>query len=177
MLRASVFRAATAAAAALLVLVSLPAEAQWKWKDKGGRVQYSDLPPPAGTPDQDILSRPTSTRRATAVVAPAASAASAATVSTVARAAASAPRTDPELEAKLKKQESDTAAKKKADEERIAAAKADNCNRARAQMRTYDSGVRVFQVNEKGEREFVDDKQRAEETRRAKDVIAADCPK
>ena len=37
----------------------LPAEAQWKWNDKGGHIQYSDLPPPAGTPDQDILSRPT----------------------------------------------------------------------------------------------------------------------
>ena len=38
--------------------VVLPAEAQWKWRDKGGHVQYSDLPPPAGTPDQDILARP-----------------------------------------------------------------------------------------------------------------------
>ena len=35
--------------------IALPAEAQWKWRDKGGHVQYSDLPPPAGTPDQDIL--------------------------------------------------------------------------------------------------------------------------
>ena len=45
-------------------LIALPAAAQWKWRDKGGHVQYSDLPPPAGTPDQDILSRPSAPRRA-----------------------------------------------------------------------------------------------------------------
>lgn len=178
MVRDSVFRAMTAAAAALLVLVSLPAEAQWKWKDKSGRVQYSDLPPPAGTPDQDILSRPTTQRRAAPpIAAPVASAASAASGAAIAKAGAQAPRTDPELEAKLKKAEAETAAKKKADEDRVAAAKSDNCNRARTQLRTYESGVRVFRVNEKGEREYVDDKQRADETRQAKDVIASDCPK
>lgn len=166
----------------MLVLVSLPAEAQWKWKDKGGRIQYSDLPPPAGTPEQDILSRPTAPRRAnTAPVAAAASAASAS-------AAPAAPGTtvagtppqkavDPEFEARRKKAESDVQAKNKAEEDRIAAAKADNCARARAQLRTFESGIRVTRTNEKGEREFLDDKQRADETKHAKDVIAADCPR
>ena len=36
--------------------------------------------------------------------------------------------------------------------------------------------MRVVRTNAKtGEREYLDDKQRAEETKRAKDVIAADC--
>jgi hypothetical protein len=34
-----------------------------------------------------------------------------------------------------------------------------------------------MRTNEKGEREYLDDKQRAEETKHAKDVIAADCAK
>ncbi|MCE9657847.1 MAG: DUF4124 domain-containing protein [Burkholderiales bacterium] len=176
MVRNSVFRTVMTAAAAVLLLVSLPAEAQWKWKDKGGRIQYSDLPPPAGTPDQDILSRPSAPRRAS-ITAPAASQASAPAL--VAGASApSAPRAvDPEFEAKRKKAESENLAKNKAEEERIAAAKADNCGRARAQLRTFESGIRVTRTNEKGEREFLDDKQRADETKHAKDVIAADCSK
>ena len=161
-------------------LIALPAEAQWKWRDKGGHVQYSDLPPPPGTPEADILARPNpSMRRAapTSVtptpVAPAAGPASAAS----AAASGSEPRTaDPELEAKRKKAESEAAAKIKAEQERIAGLKLDNCSRARAQLTTLQSGIRLAQTNAKtGEREFLDDKQRADETRRVKDVIATDC--
>jgi hypothetical protein len=53
----------------------------------------------------------------------------------------------------------------------------DNCGRARAQLRTLDSGVRVTRTNDKGEMEYLDDKQRAAETKHAKDAIAADCPR
>ena len=41
-------------------LAALPAQAQWKWRDKSGQTQYSDLAPPAGTPEADILQRPNS---------------------------------------------------------------------------------------------------------------------
>ena len=155
-------------------LIALPAEAQWKWRDKSGHTQYSDLPPPAGTADADILARPSAgMRRAatnTAVTAPAPAAASAATP-------ASAPRTvDPELEAKRKKAEDEAAAKAKAEQDKVTAARADNCTRARAQLTTLQSGIRLAHTNAKtGEREFLDDKQRADETRRTQEVIASDC--
>jgi len=159
-------------------LLALPAEAQWKWKDKSGHVQYSDLPPPAGTTESDILARPSaSTRRGTtnaqASVAPAA----APGLTASATASASAPRAaDPELEAKRKKAEAEAAAKNKAEQERVAAMKLDNCSRARAQMTTLQSGIRLATTNAKtGEREFMDDKQRADETRRVQDVISNDC--
>ncbi len=95
----------------------------------------------------------------------------------VAAASAATPRTgDPELEAKRKKAEADAAAKNKAEQEKIAALKVDNCSRARAQMTTLKSGIRLAQTNAKtGEREFMDDKQRADETRRVQDVITNDC--
>ena len=99
-------------------LIALPATAQWKWRDKGGHVQYSDLPPPAGTADADILTRPNpSMRRSTPTsTAPIAAPASAA----VATATASAPRAaDPELEAKRKKAEAEVAAKNKAEQDRV----------------------------------------------------------
>lgn len=178
MARSSIALLAALAAA----LLALPAEAQWKWKDKSGRVQYSDLPPPAGTPDADILGKPGAQRRTIAVPPPAA-AASAATTAAAATAAAAAaasnplaPRTaDPELEARRKRAEAEHAAKVKAEEDRIAAARADNCTRARSQLATLESGIRLVRANEKGEREYVDDKQRAQETQRARDAIKSDC--
>jgi len=162
-----------AALLALLVasLLALPAQAQWKWKDKGGHVQYSDLPPPSGTADQDILMRPSVRRTTTSVVAPASAA------SVVAAASAPAPRSsDPELEARRKKAEDDAAAKNKAEADRVAKARAENCTRAKQQLATLESGIRLVQANAKtGEREFPDDKQRADQMKTTKDVIASDC--
>ena len=157
-------------------LIALPAEAQWKWRDKGGHVQYSDLPPPLGTPEADILARPSAAMRR-AAAANVATAAAAAGSAASAAAPASAPRTaDPELGAKRKKAETEATAKAKADQDKFAAAKADNCSRARAQLTTLKSGIRLAQTNAKtGEREFLDDKQRADETRRTEEVIATDC--
>jgi hypothetical protein len=87
-----------------------------------------------------------------------------------------APKTvDPELEARRKKAEADQAAKVKAEEAKIASAKAENCDRAKEHMRTLDSGVRIARVTANGEREILDDKQRADETKRTRDIIAADC--
>ena len=174
MARPQVLRTILTVAAAVLLLVALPAEAQWKWRDKGGHVQYSDLPPPVGTPEQDILGRPNPQRRS-ATASPF-SPASAASATQGAASNLLTPRVvEPELEAKRKKSEADLAAKNKVEEDRIAATKADNCARARSQLRTLDSGVRVTRTNDKGEREFLDDKQRADETKHTKDAITADC--
>jgi hypothetical protein len=156
-------------------LLALPAEAQWKWKDKGGHAQYSDLPPPPGTADQDILMRPSTRRTSTAQVAAPASAASV----VAAVASAPAPRTaDPELEAKRKKAEEDAAAKNKVEQEKIARERAENCVRAKRQLDTLESGIRLVQANPKtGEREFLDDKQKADRIKSTKDVMANDCVK
>jgi len=162
--------------------LALPVQAQtqWKWRDKTGRTQYSDLPPPATVPEQDILSRPAAvTRRAAAAAsAPPASfmAGSAPLPPLAAASPAFAPKTvDPELEARRKKAEADQAAKVKAEEAKVASAKAENCGRAQEHLRTLDSGVRIARVTANGEREILDDKQRADETKRTRDIIAADC--
>ena len=152
--------------------LALPALAQWKWRDKAGQTQYSDLPPPAGTAEADILLRPNAGQRRAAAAPVAAAAAS--------DAASAAPRlapkaSEPELEAKRRKVEEEAVAKKKAEEARMAVARADNCVRAKAQVRTMESGVRVTRTNEKGEREFLDDAARAAEAQRSRGVVASDC--
>ena len=155
-------------AAVLGALLAVPAQAQWKWRDKNGQTQYSDLPPPPGIADSDILQRPNVTQRQAPT--------SAAVASGAASGAPLAPKgSDPELEARRRKTEQDATTKRKAEEEKVAIAKADNCLRAKAQMRTLDSGVRLSRNNDKGEREVMDDAARAAEAKRTQDVIASDC--
>jgi hypothetical protein len=154
------------ALAVLACTCSLPADAQWKWRDKGGQMHVSDLPPPSDVPDKDVLQKPDVARRKVAAAPLPASAASGL------RPAAA---TDPELEARLKRGEQERSAQQKEEDKRVAAAKAENCARAREQIRTIDSGVRLSRVNDKGEREVLDDAQRAAEAQRARDVAAADC--
>ena len=162
------FRPALLCVALVGACVALPAAAQWKWRGANGQIQYSDLPPPPGVAEKDILSRPSATAARTAA-APGPAAASA---------PALAPKgVDPELDAKRKKTEQEEAAKAKAEEQRVAAAKAENCKRARDQIRTLESGMRMARVNEKGEREVLDDKMRAEEMKRARDLANSDCAK
>lgn len=151
--------------------LALPAAAQWKWRGANGQIQYSDLPPPPGVAEKDILQRPgnTALRGAPLAAAPAASAASAPLLNPKAQ--------EPELEAKRKKAEQDAAARKRAEDEKIAIAKVDNCARARVQLKAIDDGQRLSRINAQGEREFLDDKGRAEEAQRARTVIASDCSK
>jgi hypothetical protein len=162
---------------AALLLVSLwaaQAHAQWKWRDKDGRVTVSDRPPPRDVADKDILGRPAAEMRRASAEASMAAASAASAAGTGVAPAAKAPL-DREIEARRKAAEAEAASKAKADEEKQAVRRADNCKRARAQMTTLESGQRMARVNDKGEREVLDDNGRAEEARRAREVIASEC--
>jgi hypothetical protein len=159
--------ATTLSIAIAALAFATPAHAQWKWRDAGGRVTISDTPPPAGIPEKDVLQRPTPQRRAGAP-APAASAASAPAATPVSA-------LESEVEARKRKAEEEQKAKDKALEAENAAKRADNCARARAHLRALDDGLRIARVNDKGEREILDDKGRAAEAQRARAVIASDC--
>ena len=151
--------------ALLWLALAAPAQAQWAWKDARGQVHISDLPPPLDIPDKDVLKRPKGGRNALPAPAAAASAASAATVA----------RVDPELQAKRGKAEQEQKDKARAEDERMAAQRSENCARARQQAATIDSGIRMAKLNAQGEREVLDDKGRAAEMARAQQVIASDC--
>jgi hypothetical protein len=127
------------------ILVSPDASAQWKWRDSGGRVTVSDTPPPRDVADKDILQRPSSTvgRRAQAASAP----------PTGASAVVATPAPNPleaEVEARKRKVEEEQKAKQKAVQDTNAAARAENCNRAKSQLRTLEDGIRLARTNEKG---------------------------
>ena len=146
------------------------ASLQWKWRDADGRLQYSDRPPPAGVPDKNILTRPAAAIR----IAAAAKASEAAPVG------ASAPRlaskaSDPELEARRRKADAEQAAQQKVEEEKIAKSRAEACQRARNYEKTLNDGIRIARTNNKGEREILDDKGRAEEQALNRETLAANC--
>jgi hypothetical protein len=149
--------------------------AQWQWIDKDGRKVFSDQSPPADVPAKNILRRPGS-RAVPAEAAEPAGAASA--TAQAAKPAGSAPKLsgkEKELQDKKKQAQDADAAKKKALEEEVAKMKADNCVRAKRSKATFDSGVRVSRMNDKGEREYMDDAERAAETKRLEGIIASDC--
>jgi hypothetical protein len=157
----------------LVLALALPAaHAQWKWRDKSGQINASDRPPPLEVPEKDILARPAPEVRR---VFPEPAAASAASAASGAAPAPRAPAGDPQLEARRRAAEQEQASKSKAEEERSKVQRAENCRRARGHLAALESGQRIARTNEKGEREVLDDRGRAEEMRQARSVMASDC--
>lgn len=155
------------AALAILSSASFAAEGpQWKWRDASGQLHASDLPPPAGVPEQNILQRPSAQQRGrAAVAAPAAASAPAVKASGV----------DPELEARRRRATDQQAEQQRQQQAQDAAARAENCARAKGHLQGLLDGQRMTRVNAQGEREVLDDQQRAAEIQRARSVIASDC--
>lgn len=168
----------------VLALTATAANAQWQWREKDGRQIFSDRAPPSEIAEKDILKRPLGDNRAAAVplVITPGVATAADTRPVVAPAEAAAKASVPKisgkdlaLEAKIKKVEKEAAATKEVALEKVAKAKAENCERAKTGLATLQSGVRMSAVNAAGEREVFDDTRRASETKRAHEVLDANC--
>lgn len=161
----------------LTCLISLSAAAQWQWIDNAGRKVFSDRPPASDVPEKNILKQPNQRAKtgetSKSAVAP---------TTTGPQAAPAAPAVakpgdgvDKGLLEKKKQAEAAEATKQKAEEERVAKIKAENCARAQQAKPGLDSGVRQSRLNESGEREYLDDATRAAESRRIQTIIDSDC--
>jgi len=162
-------------AACVLALAAAGAHAQslWKWRDASGQLHISDKAPPPGTPAKDILAAPPGgvlPPPAALVPKPASGAEGPAASSSGAESA---------LDKKKKAVDQEKADKEKAERARLEASNAairkDNCTRAQGALRTLQAGGRMARMNEKGEREYLDDAARADETKHAQEAIAANC--
>lgn len=147
---------------------SLSAFAQWQWIDKAGRKVFSDRPPPVDVPEKNILKQPGMS--APAVETPASN-----TPAAPAASAAKATGEDKELAEKKRQAADAETARRRQEEERVARAQADNCSRARQAKASLDAGVRQMRINEKGEREFLDEGGRASEAQRLQGIIDENC--
>jgi hypothetical protein len=138
---------------ALLAIVALPAAAQqYKWKDANGRTQYGDIPPPGVQAER--LSR-SNVGSVSGGLSTAPSAAGDAAKP------ASGPKTAAEQEQEFRKRRMEAEEKQKKDEKlaQDTRLKQENCTRAKQQLASLESGVRQMRINEKGEREFLEDSQ------------------
>jgi len=157
----------------------LPALAQWQWIDKDGRKVFSDQAPPANISQKSILKEP-GIKAVNPPQGVAAGAPAPASVASAPAEKASMPGLfgkDTELETRIKQAKTLEETTKQAAEEKIARARADNCERAKKGQATLKSGVRIAFTNAKGEREFMDDSARSLESKRLQAVTESDCVK
>ncbi|MBH9578756.1 DUF4124 domain-containing protein [Inhella proteolytica] len=156
----------------LMTLGSAQAQGQWKWRDASGKVQYSDRPPPQGTPEKDILARPANAKQPVQIVPFGVKASDPAASAPADAASAAAAKREAEAKSKAAKE---SEAKLKAEEKRNADIRAQNCSNAKQQLTTLESGIRIARVTESGERLIMDDAMRAAEIQKLKAVIASEC--
>jgi flagellar motility protein MotE (MotC chaperone) len=135
-----------------------------KWVDVQGRVHYSDQPPPPEAKAETLRSASDSEG-------------SAGTSGVTATSAPAAPKTIAEREAELKKaqQAKQAAADQAAQKQAAADAVKANCANAQQNLRTLQSGVRMVEVDAKGERSYIDDTQRQQRIEKSQQDISNLC--
>ena len=141
----------------VLMLGTAPAYAAlYKWVDEQGNVHYSDQPPTGKTRSDQTLNIPNQPASA-----PAASAAKS--------------WQEKDLEFKKKQAATAEAEAKKQKEAQDAKAKAANCEQAKKNLARLKIGGRIFTYDDKGNRSYMDDAQRAKATADAQKSISDWC--
>lgn len=146
----------------ILVLASTSQADVYKWVDKDGKVQYSDQPPLTG--DAKKLRRKSKDAAEPAPAAPASNAA------TPAKSIA-----DQELEFRKRKGEKEEAEKKQKTDAEMAQKNKEYCSTLRGDLRLHSDGTRLVRYNDKGERIFMDEKERAVSKQNIEEKLAKDC--
>ncbi len=145
--------------------------AQWAWKDDNGRLVYSNLPPPPNVKPAQIVRQP-GPNAPLALPAPEGDGAKPASTP-----AAKPPKTYAERDADFRKRQQALAEgeQKAQEEQQKAAQKAADCERSRGYLRALEDGVRITRTDAAGNREYLDDAQRAAEMERTRRSVAQFC--
>ncbi len=139
---------------ALSLLFACAAQAQiYQWQDENNRTVISDLPPTGKVRLQRKVE----------------------TEAPPAEGDAGKTQADREMEFRKRQKASQENAEKVDKEQRARAQKQENCNTARHNLQVMESGDRLVMYDDKGERYFLDDTQRAQEIAKARQVVQANC--
>jgi FKBP-type peptidyl-prolyl cis-trans isomerase len=126
----------------------------YKWKDKDGKVRYSDTAPPSNVKQEAISGKKKSaTPSGKAPLTPVDSATPVAAIPKEIE----PPKNAEDAAAELRRRNAEAEKNNKQEKAAEAKRKAENCTAARANMETYTQGGRVYKMNEKGEREYLDE--------------------
>ena len=145
--------------------VLIPVHAQtYQWKDSSGRTVISDTPQPGAAAKAARMiggQQPSFSKEEPKPV----------------DKSAAAPKTTAEKDMEFKKRqlEAKEKAEKEAKEQKAAADKAENCERARRNLAGLESNQPFASLNEKGERQVMDNSQREQEINRARQFLAESC--
>ncbi len=147
----------------LMLCTSLLAHAQqvYKWVDEKGVTQYTTTPPPTGK-GQTIINTPAQSSTAK----PAAKAQTWQEKEIEFRARRAA-----DSEQQQKDEANRAVAQRKAGEQR------ENCIDARRDLAALQEPRPIYSLDERGERKYVDDKERPRMIEELKKIVARDCPK
>ncbi|MFZ4537897.1 DUF4124 domain-containing protein [Propionivibrio sp.] len=138
--------------AALLLATAVNAQI-YQWKDENGKTIMSDKPPVGNVRQQrKIESEPP--------------AESSATQKTTA---------DRELDFRKRQKESQESSEKASKEQAASADKKENCEKSRRYLQSLESGERIVQRDDKGERYFMEDAQRDQEISKARQAVQSNC--
>lgn len=149
----------------LLMLASANAFAGLsKWVDADGKVHYSDRPPPPNVKAKTLRT-------------PMEAAAPVSAASAVAASAPAAPKSIAEREAELKKaqQAKKEAADKAAREQAMMEEEKAYCAAAQQNLRALQDGMRMVEIDARGERSYLDDEQRRQRIEKVRQDIKAHC--
>lgn len=145
----------------ICVLIALPMLANaeiYKWKGKDGTVRYTDTPPPSNIKRESISGKKLTKPTGQAPLAPVAN-----TEATAGKDELKGKTPNPnaetpeEIAAKLRQKNAESDKNNKKEKEEQAKIKEENCKASKANLASYQQGGRVYKMNEKGEREYLDD--------------------
>lgn len=171
-------RLAALAIATVAAVYAGGAAGQWAWKEDSGRVVYSDRPPPANIKATQIIRQPAIAAPAPAPqpATPGAAGGDAERAATP-PAASTAPKSIAERDMEFRKRQQERAdgERKAQEEQQRSAAKAADCERSRGYLRALEEGVRISRTDAAGNRDFLDDTQRAAEIERTRKMMQQLC--
>jgi hypothetical protein len=141
------------ALAALLAATPLYAQV-YEWKDANGKTIYSDQAPVGNVRELRKLD----------------------SGSSAASSPAQKSAADREMDFRKRQKEAQDSAEKAGKDQTASAARSENCANARRQLQVLESGERIAQRDDKGERYFMDDAQRSQEIIKMRQAVQSNCP-
>lgn len=143
----------------LMILIAAPVLSHaeiYKWKDKDGSTRYTDTPPPSNIKQEPIGGKKKPVTPASKE--PLVPVENVQQTQPVTKAAPPPPVNAEEEAAAERQRNAEIEKKNKLEKEKQAKAKEENCKTAKANLENYTQGGRIYKMNEKGEREYLGDK-------------------
>ncbi len=147
----------------------------YKWKDASGNIRYSDMPPSGNTPYSLITGKKPERAKAQEDSAAAAQADADAAKSGMTGGDKTGAASSKEIEAKKRKAEAEKQQKQEQQKQEEQKIRDQNCANAKSNLQNYKQGGRMYKFDDKGERQYLDDKDIASGLQKAQQEVDQWC--